>query len=229
METKHHVTLICTRHKESGNCNSYELYNIIQQIEPEIIFEELSHENFDAIYSQGSFTTLESNTVKKYKGKYRIDHIPVDTHPLPDGYYEDLDLMYDRICNNNMIYESRSLRYLLDRQAQLENEHGLAFLKSDQNDKVFEEIDALKEKVLNILNEEKFFHTRTLEKGVIEKREYEIIKNIYDFSAKRIYREAVLFIGSGHKKSIGALIKKFEMQEGLKLEWEIYDGGRGVV
>jgi hypothetical protein len=43
----YNITLVCTKHKESGNCNSLELHKIIKAIKPEIIFEELSHSNFE--------------------------------------------------------------------------------------------------------------------------------------------------------------------------------------
>ena len=38
----YNITLICTAHKEVGKCNSVELYKIIEEFKPEIIFEELS-------------------------------------------------------------------------------------------------------------------------------------------------------------------------------------------
>jgi hypothetical protein len=39
----YNITLICTVHRENGKCNSEELYNIIEKINPEIIFEEIPY------------------------------------------------------------------------------------------------------------------------------------------------------------------------------------------
>jgi len=37
----YNITLVCTAHKPLGNCNSEELYKIIEKINPEVIFEEI--------------------------------------------------------------------------------------------------------------------------------------------------------------------------------------------
>jgi len=44
------ITLVATVHREGGKCNSDELYNIIEKISPEIIFEEISPNGFATIY-----------------------------------------------------------------------------------------------------------------------------------------------------------------------------------
>ena len=62
----YNITLVCTRHGESGNCNSIELHDIIEKIRPEIIFEELSQSHFDESYKQETLITLETNAIKKY-------------------------------------------------------------------------------------------------------------------------------------------------------------------
>jgi len=47
----YNITLICTSHRNAGKCNSKELYRIIETINPEIIFEELSYMDFNKTYS----------------------------------------------------------------------------------------------------------------------------------------------------------------------------------
>ena len=39
MINKNQVHIICTRHNECGNCDAEELYKIIENLEPEVIFE----------------------------------------------------------------------------------------------------------------------------------------------------------------------------------------------
>mgnify|MGYP001092206003 CR=1 FL=1 len=219
----YNITLIYTRHKESGNCNSIVLYNIIEQIKPEIIFEELSYTNFDQCYNQMSLVTLESRAIKRYIQNHQAKQIPVDTFPLPQYYYEELDRMYNKICNSNTIHESRVLQNLLKHQSRLEDQYGFQFLNSDVNDRLFEEINLLTEALLNILNDETLYRIRRLEKEIIERREYEILKNIYDFSIKNLFNQAIVFIGSGHRRSLMALIEQFEKEENLKLHWMMYN------
>jgi hypothetical protein len=99
---------------------------------------------------------------------------------------------------------------------------GFIFLNSNQNDKVFDEIAILRGKILETLNDANLFRIDSLEKEVIEKREIEIINNIYNYSKEYPYRQALLFIGSGHRKSIINKIEKYEMKEKIKLNWILY-------
>ncbi len=218
----YNVYVIFTRHKVSGNCNSIELYRIIEKIRPEIIFEELSYSNFNKAYKEKSLITVETNAIKKYLHNHNIEHIPVDTYNIPNNYYESLDYMLDRIINSNLI-ESREIRKILDNQSLWIIQEGFNFLNSNQNDQIFEEFNTLKEKIINTLNNKDLFHIASLEKEVIQKREIEIIDNIYNFSKKNIYNQAILFIGSGHRKSIREKIEKCKTQEKIEINWIIND------
>lgn len=72
------ITLIATIHNERGLCNQNELYKIIEQINPDIIFEELSHPSFVAIYEKLLRDSLETKTIKQYLQRHAIPHLPVD-------------------------------------------------------------------------------------------------------------------------------------------------------
>jgi len=61
----YNITLICTKHKKCGECNSDELHKIIESISPEIIFEELSHSAFHRYY-QEEIPTLSLETLTLY-------------------------------------------------------------------------------------------------------------------------------------------------------------------
>jgi pheromone shutdown protein TraB len=54
----HSITLISTVHKEIGQCNSNELYKIIESIKPDVIFLE-AFENSYSKYQQMLFTQFE--------------------------------------------------------------------------------------------------------------------------------------------------------------------------
>jgi hypothetical protein len=49
----YNITLLSSFHKNLGKCNPDELYKIIEEIQPEIIFEELSFDTFSFVYSDG--------------------------------------------------------------------------------------------------------------------------------------------------------------------------------
>jgi len=60
------ITLIFTRHEAYGNCNSEELYKIIESIKHEIIFEELSPSNYIRSYLEETLITLETTAIKMF-------------------------------------------------------------------------------------------------------------------------------------------------------------------
>jgi hypothetical protein len=72
----HNITLNCTVHNECGRCNSEALYEVIKHLKPDIIFEELSHPNFEEFYHrQTKRRTLETDAIKKYLSNYKVKHI----------------------------------------------------------------------------------------------------------------------------------------------------------
>ena len=213
----HNISLIFTRHKEFGRCNSNELYKIIEKINPEIIFEELMLSIYNEIYKEKLQTTLETNAIKRYLQDHNIEHIPVDTYDRPKHYDRDIDTMYRRILNKGP--ESYNYKRLIDYQTALTKQYGFDFLNSDQNDKVFEEFDLQKEQILNSINDEKLFQFASLEKEVNGKREEEILDNIYAYSKEHDFNQAILFIGSGHRSSIMKKIETRKIQNEIEINW----------
>lgn len=218
----HHIILVFSKHKESGNCNSIELYKIIEMIKPEIIFEELSYSNFDKIYHGKSFTTLETDAIKKYLENNHIEHIPVDTFDIPENHHEQVNYMYNKIFGERNIFECSQLRSLYYEQSLLEDEYGLNFLNSYRNEYIFTEADHLTKEILNKINNEKLFCIYESMKEIIERREDEIINNIYNHSKSHIYNKAIQFIGSGHMKSFIEKIKKRSSQSETQVKWTFY-------
>lgn len=218
----YNLNLVFTRHKEMGSCSSFELHRIIEMIRPEIIFEELSKSNYDKAYIEKSLITLESNAIKLYLQNHSIDHIPVDTYNLPDSYDENVGYML-RSLTDSIRSESIYLRRLLDHQALLISQRGFNFLNSDQNDEFMERIHNQREIILDIINDEWLFQIANLEKEVIDKRENEIIDNVYKYSKEHAYNQALLFIGAGHRKSMIEKIKEHETQEKIEINWILFD------
>jgi len=188
-------------HKLNGACNPDTLYDIIKVISPDIIFEELSYTNYDKVYNAKTLTTLETTAIKKYLKSNNIKHIPVDTYPMPDDFDDNIEYMLGELLNRFELQESFELKNLLDKQSSLISSNGFSFLNSDNNNRIFEEMDILKEKMLGKINSEKLYIIAQLEKDVIEKRENKILNNIFDYIREHTCKQALLFIGSGHRKA----------------------------
>lgn len=70
------ITLICTKHNETGKCNSMELLKLIEKNKPAVIFEELSPITYRECYELDCNTT-ESSAIKMYTKQNSVAHIPV--------------------------------------------------------------------------------------------------------------------------------------------------------
>lgn len=219
---RYNLTIVFTIHQENGKCNSIELLKVIKKVSPEIIFEELQYSIFDRIYKENKQTTLETNAIKEYIKEHDFMHIPVDTFNRPKAFEEGWDSLLSRITSQAS-RESFQLRGLLKQQASAENQYGFDFLNSDRNDMLFQEMNLLKESILKSINDENLFRIFTLEKEVIEKRENEMLDNIYSFNKEHQYDQALLFVGSGHRKSMIKKIEHRNKQEIIKINWNIYN------
>lgn len=92
------ITLISTRHEDIGECNSNELFKIIQKINPEIIFEEIPPTFFNKYYVEQSCSNLETDAINKYIQKNDVEHIPVDSDEVPpENFFKDYEYLINRI------------------------------------------------------------------------------------------------------------------------------------
>ncbi len=189
------LNLIFTRHQEFGNCNSKRLLKIIEELSPEIIFEELEIAVYDRIYKENKQTTLETDAIKEYLSKQDISHIPVDTLPRPTKFHQDCDMMLNKITGMAS-RDAFDFRNSLDYQITLVGEYGFDFLNSDNNDKLLQEIDSSKEKVLNAIDDNRLHQISAMQRDINEKREEIILDNIYSYCKDHSIGQAILFLGS---------------------------------
>jgi hypothetical protein len=93
----YNITLIFTCHTELGKCNSDELFKIIENIGPDVIFEELSIILFDKFYNGNQLPneSLEIKCIKRYLQNHNIKHIPVDIDVDPNLSTIDIEYMFN--------------------------------------------------------------------------------------------------------------------------------------
>ncbi len=209
------INLISTSHKEKGHCNSNELYEIIEAIKPDIIFEEIPSSKFDAYYKEHSVSTLETNAIRTYLQVHQIEHIPVDDYDLTTISYADVNYMFEKILNNSIEYCS-----LLENQYILASKYGFTYLNSNQCSEAFEKQHIIEQDVIKNINDEKLFYTYKLWTEFIDKRENEITNKIYSYSKTHRHKNAIFFIGAEHRKSIIRKIKEYKSKE--EINWKFY-------
>lgn len=215
------ITLIFTQHETNGACSSDALLQLIEVIKPEVIFEELSLENYRLAYEEMYLNNLESVTIRKYLASQAVEHIPVDTYELPKDYYKDMGAMYKRLTSSANEY-SFGLRSILDRKESLINQYGFHFLNSPQNELLFEQIEILKQRALEKKNDENLYRIALSEKECLEKREDTILDNIYRYCKEKDFSKGLMFIGSGHQKSIKKKIQERIATEEENINWSYF-------
>jgi hypothetical protein len=210
------ITLLSSFHKIYGKCNPDELYKIIEEIQPEVVFEELFFDGFGIIYSVGyQPQTVEVIAIKKYLQKYPIKHFPVDNYPI-----KETDLLSDAqiIWNNSSEY-----RDLWNKKLLKLNQNGYIFLNSNECTEMLERIRVIEETVLTETNNVKFRNEHKAEKELHDKRENGMLRSIYSYSNQYPFDKALFICGAEHRQSLRRKIKECEANETLKLKWAFYN------
>lgn len=210
------ITLISSFHKIHGECNPKVLYNIIEKIQPDIIFEELSNEVFDIIYSPYfQPETIEAITIKKYLQQYPIKHFPVDNYPI-----NETDLLSDA----QIIWEySSEYRDLWNKKLRRLNESGYYFLNSYECTDMLNKLATIEETVLSETNNLKLLNEHKREKEIHSIREFEMLRTIYNIASQFPFDNAIFISGAEHRQRIKQKIEDFHANGNLKLKWTYFN------
>jgi hypothetical protein len=213
----HSVTLLSSFHIELGNCNSKELYKIIEEISPEIIFEELPHNIFEIIYEEGETPqSLEAITIKQYLKKHPIKHFPVDTYKINEDNMFD---GYDIIASKSAEYTE-----LFKQELSMTSQFGYSFLNSKDFGDQFEKIRNIEENVLLDINDLNLLTRYRSDHEINNRREHKMLQNIYNYSKQFHYDKALFICGAEHRTSIMKKITEYDEKEKFKLNWIFYNG-----
>jgi hypothetical protein len=219
----YNITIIGTRHKEAGFCSSEELYNIFETISPDIIFEEIPPSYFDKYYVARIRRNLESDTVLRYLASHNIRHIPVDSNDVPlDSFFEDLEYLYNRIERLTDI-NGFNYRNFSDKNSLYIRMYGFHYMNSNDAINIMNEIQNSIEKGLQVIKDEKLCQTFQEWLKINEKRENEMLQNIYDYSKANTFINAIFMIGFAHRKSIIQKITEFDVKSDIKINWMFYN------
>jgi hypothetical protein len=213
----HNITLICSIHREHGNCNSNELFKIIKKINPDIIFEEIHPDKFNSYYIEKTAISLETNAIMKYLHCHQIDHLPVDNYEASGilQFYKEVDYMNNRIFENSPEYSE----LFKERHLKL-GQYGFDYLNSDICTSLLKKLAILEEEIIKKLGDDFLIHIYNSWIDFNRKRENEMIKNIYDYSRGHTYNNGIFIIGTEHKIPIKKSIQKYEAKDALKINWK---------
>jgi len=217
----YNITLICTAHKEIGRCNSIELYKIIESINPDIIFEEMTPDLFDRVYKENQFSEEtwrpEAKSIKRYLQIYDIKHFPVDIDIAENVSVSDFNRM------NRRFYRYDIYKELYDEDWLNMGRGGFSYLNSKECEDMTDKMKgAEKELVYSIINQDYLIDFYELVCKEFENRENSMLRNIYNYSKEHSFNNAIFMIGATHRKSIIEKIENYKKQENIKLNWTFY-------
>jgi pheromone shutdown protein TraB len=208
----HSITLISTVHKEIGQCNSNELYKIIESIKPDVIFLE-AFENSYSKYQQMLFTQfevyherLEIKAIQAYSQNNTFEYVPVLDINLSDEFEEKITI----------VSENTDYQKILDNYTSLETDFGFQFLNSEKQIALQDEMRDLENRII----ENKVLQQKSNES--IDAYEHSMISNIYSFCKQNSFNKAIIMCGAGHRKTIIQKIVEYEIKETIKLNWTFY-------
>jgi len=216
----YNIILVGTRHEELGRCNSNELYKIIENINPEIIFEEIPPSYFEKYYITKSHKNLESDVINKYLEIYNAKIFPVDidVSQKSSKYQDEIFFMFLTFFN----YED--YKKLDNEKETLIAQEGFHYLNSDKFLDFLEKKEVMEKNIMEseidknrLLDIYKLFHAEQY-----DNRENAMLENIYNYSKGNQYNQAVFLIGAEHKKSIMQKITEYEKLSEIKLNWTMY-------
>lgn len=199
-------------HKKIGKCNPDELYYILKEESPEVVFLEALESTY-SIYEKITFSSfgvyhqkLEIEAIQKYSNCFSIEYVPV----LDIGLSDLFNNKYERICENTEFQE------MLEEYDLLAQTRGFQFLNSQLSITLHQKMRMLENRLLN--------HNE-LNEGVnadIDAYENSMIRNIYSYCRINQFEKAVFMCGSAHRESIIEKVRNSNSREKMDINWVVY-------
>ncbi len=211
------ITLIATRHKENGQCTSNALFQIIEQIAPDVIFEEVPPSKYDALYRGLLQDCLETHTIKKYLEKQPISHVPVDAEidEITDTFTKsDYNVMVNIFGRHSSEY-----RNLYHQRQLIADEKGFPYLNSNDWTLLSKRLDMLAEQVIKRFDNEELTQRYNYLLNILDIRNNEMISNIYKYVNANKCENGLFLVGVEHRRQIIDKIPEFEIKHHSKLDW----------
>ena len=215
------ITLIGTMHEEIGKYNEESLYNILEAINPDVIFEETSLYTATLIYKFGIKPEFpEQNVIQRYITNHNTENIPIDTLEYPKEFKKWERNIFEDLMQKNE--NNKELHELLKFRRNYISENGIEGMNTVYYDNLTIKVYQLKKDYLYNYREHLIEDYNKYHDFIIEQREVEMVNNIskYHEQYKNNFN-AVFTIGADHRISI---VKKLQ---GIKdIEYNFYYGNK---
>ncbi|MEP5945374.1 MAG: hypothetical protein ABJ356_12490, partial [Balneola sp.] len=141
-------------------------------------------------------------------------HIPVDT------YQFDFSKLFSGAEQISLINQEYS--NLWKQHASFIKKFGYEYLNSDDCFKIVQRIKTLEQNALVGINDKKLSNSYETELLINEKRELEMLKNIYDHCMKSPISKGIFICGVDHIHGFKGKLTDFKLSENINIEWNFF-------
>nr|WP_298926531.1 hypothetical protein [uncultured Allomuricauda sp.] len=209
------VIVLGTAHSESGACTSEKLFNLIEEISPDVVFCEASQEKLPQMLKTTNIITPEINVIRRLIVEKSIEIVPVDVNE--DPFDKRLEAMFSLFKRRMKVYFNAS--QILSNEA---NSKGFTFLNSLDGDKIFRDKNSMEKYFIDKANNQELsnFYTKWLKWN--DKRENQWINLIHNYFKINKPKKAVFLVGAGHRYRLIDKIKNIDDSYKQFLGWDFF-------
>lgn len=213
------MRLLCTVHRENGSCNADNLFSMLTAIDPDVIFEEIRPEEFDAYYKLHTKKMLETEAVQRFLELKPVPHLPVDDFDSSEELFTEVNDLFAFVEENSEDYLDMS-----EQRSLLAYSQGFAYLNSSRCADLTKTIREIFEGTVVASGDPGL--GRILEKwnSMNAKREEAMLRNIHRYSRNNEFRRGVVLVGAAHRETFMGTVERHPAQSGIELTWS-WDGG----
>jgi len=221
----HKITLVCSLHRESGLCNPAELLEILRAIEPDVVFEEMLPSDYDSYYKHGTKLNLESQAITRYREFKSFQQVPVDRYDMPENLLAEIKREFDCVCDR-VEQTSQEYRELNEEQHRGVNQFGSKYLNIVAFATMLVRTSEIEEKTIVETGDQLLIRGLERWRHAIQKRELEMIGNIYQYCRENVFDTGVFLVGAAHRTGIVKEMERHASTEADLINWNIACGGQ---
>jgi hypothetical protein len=209
------LIVIGTAHSEGGACTPEELYKIIKEISPEVVFCEASQEKLPKMLKATHIDSPEMNVIRRLIKEEPCEIVPIDVNE--DPFDKRLEVMLSLFKRKMKIYSNANNMILNETYSK-----GFTFLNSSDSDKIFRDKNSM----------EKFFVEKVKYKELTDfysdwlkwndLRENQWINLIHDYFQNYKSKKAILLIGANHRYRLMDKIKNIHSNNEHSIDWNFF-------
>jgi len=209
------ITTLCTSHSEQGLCNAAELLNILEEIGPSVIFEELRPADFDLYHGDGSKQTLEIRAIRSYLIGRKVQQVPVDDWEAPENFGPHIRALDEFV-------ESRSPEYCttMDDIHRMQAESGFRYLNSQDFISHISKSEQLYKETVSKYGNDLAKSNLATWNDLMCKRDRSMLENIYAFCQETDFKDGVFLVGAAHISAIADGIESRMKKQPNLVTWK---------